>query len=304
MKQLKKSILDHYTREDVLINIARQSYNREFALLCPAWAKKNKLSIRMLKIQNVDGLRFILNAIKFYTGYKPYNFYKSLAQYPYGIPNQSINLEERKALNLNKRWYQIHQEKMKSYDLVLDLDSPNHNELYNTHEAMKCIHKFYNKFDVPHYVMFSGKGFHLYTPYECTFPLRNRISPSKSKTMIAHKPDNLYINYSKIARYFRQFFRCVDKFIYDSRRLIKLAYTVSLYSEDKGYVSCWLNRESEIEKFHLPNYEVDNFVLGRNLQPKLFNRRGDLGKLMKEVINNGEKKEVLTPNKRRIRKRR
>lgn len=241
-----------YRRQDVQFELVKQLYHREFALLIPSWVEDAdlvKTSTRTLKCHSVQHLQFILKALEWGSRHLPYNFYYSLARYKDGLPNQDMNMFVRK--EKNTEWLRTHERFMDRFDFLVDIDSPNHQKIKLAYNSMVLIHNYFNEMRFPHMVRFSGKGFHLVTPSTYFLPL-----PFDSGVGA-----NIYNLYSKIARLLKKRFSdLVDTSIYESRRLCKLSYSLSIY-KDNIFVCYPLNTEKEIENFSPEDYRAENFGL-------------------------------------------
>lgn len=284
-QKYENSVFRWYCNEDIQNHIAGQCFKREFALLTPKWSDKRFMSTRMLKVLNPVSLMYVLQSLKFFSGKKPYQFYRSLAFYHYGIPHQTLDLVKRKKEQLNKDWIINHHTQMKGFDFVLDIDGESHKTIDETKKAMIKIHRYLNRINCPHHVKFSGTGFHIV--------IRGYRFPKYS---FSPRDDyNIYCFYSEIAHSLKESHTdLIDASIHDSRRLIKMAYTIALFPKN-AYVTYWLNSESQINNFELSEFEIHNFdkqIKGRI--PTTFNNFGNTSKLIKRA-EHGKEKSTNTP---------
>jgi len=272
---INQTIKKYYRRTDVRFEIVKQLYRREFAVLKPSYMDQSKKNMRMLRCHNLNHFDYIMQYLKFFSTDNFYNFYKSLATYYNGIPIQKLNYTERG----NGDWKQTHFKEMGSYDLMIDIDAGDHNDIQHAQYSAQIITEFYNKLNVPYYLIFSGKGFHIITPGNYF---------NKSKNII--ESDNIYFLYSAIARYlYNNFSELVDTGIYDPRRLCKLAYSLAIY-DDSVYVAYPLNYYVELDDFRLKEYNLNGFdkpVTKRGMM--LFNEKGNVKQLEGVVVNGKEK---------------
>jgi hypothetical protein len=183
-----------------------------------------------------------------------YNFYYSLAKYKDGIPNQAPNL----ALRDNSLWNKNHWMEMTDYDFLLDIDSPSFNDLDLCYDSTKEIKRWLTRRNVAYELRFSGCGFHIVIP-SMYFPYLSLDPDSASNTY------NLY-NY--IARYlFNNFSEMVDYSIYDSRRVTKIPYSISLYKEG-NYVCLPFLNDKDFQDFQLERMNP------KLIDPNSFKKRG------------------------------
>lgn len=268
-----KEINRWYKRRDVKFELVKQLFNREFAMLTPYWNKEKdikKRNIRMMKCHSVQHFDFLMKCKNFYLDKVPYNMYKSVAKYLNGIPNQTMNLKIRN----NSDWKANHWKKISGYDFVIDIDVRTHSEFKYALMTAKDLWYLFNETNTPFGCTFSGKGFHFTIPH-WFFTLRS-FNP---------KSDNsIYVLYSDIAHALQnQFSELIDVGIYDSRRLIKLAYSLSIY-ENQIYVAYPINMEWDIQNFKLEYYELERFdkpVVKRGQY--LHNRHGNMNKLLMKL---------------------
>jgi len=271
------SIYAYYKRLDVQYNLIPQLFNREFGLLIPSWVTDQdtlKTSTRMLRAHSCQHIQYILSNLRWAERELPYNFYHSLATYKTGVPFQNMRFWEHSREPEIASWKEIHESEMGNYDLLLDIDAPDHDSVMLAHEGMVLIHDYFMSLQVPHIVKFSGKGFHIVIPGHYN---------NYNREFSSGKKNNIYMFYARIAKKLQaKFTDFVDTSIYDPRRLCKLAYSLSIY-QDLIYVSYPLN-QNDIETFRLEDYEFGNFnrtIIKRGLI--LFNPYGDLSRLLVDL---------------------
>lgn len=261
-----------YGRIDVLFEIIKQTKNRECAFLVPYWCtdEMKRYSIRMLKIHNVKHLKFVMRASQIFSKKTIVNLYYSLAKYKNGIPNQTMNLYERN----NEDWKNKHYEEIESFDFVIDIDAGDFSEFELCYLSAKNIKNYFDFLKVPYSLRFSGKGFHFF--------INSDYMPKKSFN--PYDEDNIYKLHFKIAKSISdRFSEMVDLKIYDSRRVLKIPYTLSIY-EKNIYVCYPFQNDDEFNNFKLKNYSVDNFnkeIQNRGI--KIFNEEGNILKLLKDL---------------------
>lgn len=261
-----------YQRRDVKFEIVKQLFNREFAVLKPAYMEESEKNTRMLRCHNVKSFEFIMQYLKFFKNDNFYNLYKSCAEYNTGIPIQKLDYSRRN----NEDWNKNHVHQIKSYDLLIDIDAGSHDadDMNAVKYSAEQIIKFYDFLQMPYLLIFTGKGFQLLTP-QIFFP---------SKSVVPTESGNLYMLYSQIAEYlYENFSEMVDLGIYDSRRLCKIAYSCAIY-EDGVYVSYPLNYKADLDLFKLSDFELFNFdkeIVRRGI--RLYNKTGNADKLLKKI---------------------
>lgn len=245
--------------------------NREFVLLSN---NKPECSTRMLRCHNVQHLDVILRDIlKIKTKEIIYNFYYSLALYKEGIPYQTPNLSERD----NSEWVKTHFREMKGYDFLLDIDAGNHDEINTAYESALMIKDLFDSLNVPYGLRFSGCGFHFIIPYFYFYEYS--FNPKDD--------DSIYKLYIKIAdKLFKKYSELIDKSIYDSRRVCKVPYSLSVY-DNEMYMCFPFSSNFEFNNFKLNNMKAVNQFPIINLYRKkdvhVFNVAGNVNNLLKKL---------------------
>jgi hypothetical protein len=206
----------------------------------------------------------------------PINCYYSLAVFEHGVPFTSILIENKKQRNeICKKFNEECYDDIIEFDFLVDIDLRDHEDVELGKEALENISEFLDEHDFPYQVVFSGKGFHIKTPYkyfglECD----SRIS------------DNVYEVYQEIAVYLNENFSdFVDCSIYDPRRLCKIPFTVAFYKNFAVFCAP-LNTKQEIENFKIENYKYGNY-LPENYDIIIFNETGNVKNLIDHI--RGEK---------------
>lgn len=268
-----------YNRIDVQYELVKQTYLREFSLLVPSWISdplQKRTSTRNLKCHNVTHLKFLLKALDWRERELIFNFYYSLARYQNGLPNQTMNMKNRN----NDDWNLNHYKTMIGYDFLIDIDAGSHDDIYHAKDSMLMITDYFNRFNVPYYVKFSGKGFHIIIPHNAT--------PVKSFDV--NEKNNVYFEFSSVAKLlYERFSEMIDTKIYDPRRLCKLSYSLAVY-EDDIFVCYPLHMRYDLENFNLDDYRLSKFdksIQRRGM--KLFNPDGDVTNylVMKKNLKEG-----------------
>lgn len=273
MKQDFEQVYLWYNRIDVRYEIIKQLFKREFALLIPSWNKEEKYSkssTRNLKCHSVQHFDFILRAMGYKYHQQPYNFYKSMAIYKDGIPNQTMNMEKRD----NNQWNKEHYNHIVGYDLLIDIDLDSHENIQWAWASANNIKTLFDSCKTPYTLRFSGRGFHFEIPYP--------YLPHKSFN--PKDDDNIYKFCHKVATRLKQRYSdLIDTGIYDSRRLCKLNYTLAIY-EKEIYVCYPFNMSWDFDSFSLEDFRLNGFikpVVKRGQQ--VFNEFGSIDKLMRRL---------------------
>jgi len=208
-----------------------------------------------------------------------FNMYHSICKYNTGIPHQPQRLMERD----NKEWNRTHQNHIKEIDFFLDVDGELDTIKY-TKEDVIVISEFFDSLNVPYEVRFSGRGFHFVIPFKFFQHLDLSFDYTQENSYIA-----LYL---KIAEYiFNNFTDQVDLSIYDSRRIIKVAYSLAVYpNNENNYVTWCFHTKQGLNSFKLEEHiltpeNFDNITKSIKMRGTyLFNKDGNINKLI-EVIN-------------------
>jgi hypothetical protein len=203
----------------------------------------------------------------------PFNFYYSLARYSNGIPNQTFNL----SLRDNSGWVSSHYKEMIEYDFLIDVDSGDHSDIEYAWDSTKDIINYFDLLQVPYELRFSGMGFHIIVPY-VYFP-KYSFNPKDN--------DNIYTLYSRIAKMLKErFSEMLDTTIYDSRRVCKLPFSLSIY-EDGVYVCTPFLSRLDFDNFNLFNYRVDTVpcedITISKENRKIFNPEGHIKHLLSDL---------------------
>jgi len=246
---------------------------REFALLVPSFLGNHKVyktSTRMLKCNNVQQIKYNLERLKWGERNLPYNFYYSLAKYGDGIPVQSFNYAQRK--ENNKNWTAEHWKHITGYDYLIDVDSPDQENIAHAHQSARMLKNFFNQLNVPYEFRFSGCGFHFVIP--------SMYLPELSFN--PHKEHNIYKFLSKVSKkLLERFSEMIDVNIYDSRRLCKIPYSLAIY-EQGNYVCHPFLDKGEFDNFYLNDLDPLIYPMKYNLLRRgghVFNRDGNFENL-------------------------
>lgn len=269
-----EDIKNWYNRADVKFEIINSLNKREFALIVPSWnTEQQSRSTRTLKCHSVQHLDFNLNVTGFHSKQTLYNFYYSLAKYINGVPNQNFFKNTPRD---NTEWKKKHYEQMTGFDLLIDIDGDSHNtqDIHYCIVSAKKITGLFNKLNVPYEIRFSGLGFHIIIPSKY-MPKSVSLNPSAEK--------NIYkLHYFIAEILYNDYSELVDKNIYDSRRVCKIPYSLSLY-EDNAYMCTPILSKEELYSFDINSTTIKNNENIRNRGIRLFNPDGNFNNLLKEM---------------------
>ena len=261
MKTNFKIIEQWYKLPAVKFEIVRFLYHREFALIVPKHRPPEELKaiMRTLCVNNVRQYDFVLgHGVKMFSQERYYNFYYSIAKYFKGVSKTNL-YEHKERRIICDDWVENHYKEMVDYDFFLDIDAPTFFDVPVAKTMALNIHDYFNGLNVPHEVRFSGMGFHI-------------IIPSKYFNKKIYDPSekiNIYTQHAKIAKYLHdKFGELIDLLIYDSRRVIKIPYSLAIY-EDKILVCSPLFSRKEIVDLRLKDYTPETIpyeVRGRGVK--------------------------------------
>ena len=275
-ESIKLSIFNWYKSPAIKFELIQSLFNRETAVINKC-SESGKVTIRMLKCHNVSHLDFIMNYIlRMQETGNLYNLYYSLAKYQNGIPHQDWHLQERN----NQEWTDNHYKEMISYDFLLDIDAGDFEELSYAKEATIEIKEFLDDRWIPYHLRFSGCGFHFVIPYDY-LPKHLSLNPF-------YKGENIYKYCQSLGKFFyKDFSDLVDYKIYDSRRICKVPYSLSIYPQTNNVFMCMpFNNHLQLEMFDLKFFELNNLIPEANKFRKnhLFNAQTDVNIAKNEII--------------------
>jgi len=208
-----------YDRLDVQYEMIKHLRNRETVFISKD-VNQSPPSLRMCKIHSTQHLQLYLKCFPYRLNY-PYNLYYSVAKYEKGIPNQDLNFINKSNSIENLEWKNNHFESMNCYDFVIDVDAPSHKDIEEAKQTAIKLHRLFLFHNVPHEIRFSGMGFHFIIINNGTFI----TTPNHEYSV--------YKQYIKIAKYlYSTVSELIDLKIYDSRRVIKVPYSLSIYDEE------------------------------------------------------------------------
>jgi len=238
-----KLFREWYARPDVKFEIIKFLKDREFAMLTPTSDVNNGVkdrSTRTLRCHSVQHFDFIMKPMmKTHLIESVYNLYYSLAWYQGGVDKLGANLRERDTSD----WVRNHWKKMEGYDFLIDIDAPSHSQLMYAHESAKAIKSRLDSAKVPYEVRFSGCGFHFIIPAYFFENVARHYNPDEA--------DSIYDFYTSISNLlYENISELVDWNICDSRRIVKVPYSLAFY-EEVVYVCYPFKNNEEFENFKL-----------------------------------------------------
>lgn len=234
-------IEDWYKSDFVKFNIIKYTFNREFALAYSKATKKyNSIFERNLRLHNTQAIDFFCYKYNLYG--RKVNWYYSLAKYTNGVPMRTFTEGDK---IVTDEWKKIHWRKMVGYDFVIDIDSKHDASFDYVFLSAQLIKKFLDDKDFKYEVRFSGNGFHFIVPYQ--------YFTAFSLDPYSHRSVYKYL-YSVALKLFNHKTEMVDLKVYDSRRLIKLPYSLTYY--DHGIYVC---AECDLDNFNVKDYNPKTF---------------------------------------------
>lgn len=227
--------MDYYGKTFVLFELVKNLYKRELSFLDTSLQETKRYPVRCIKAWTVDYLK--KNFERFRLWEKNYNLYYSVACLK-EMPSFSFNLKKRKQEQENfKAAFSLY---IEHYDFVFDLDNP---DLKEAHRDAKKLKEFFDLFEVPYSVRYSGnKGFH--------FAISGDFFPRYSFSQVKL--------FEAIALRLKKGIPSIDSSIYDERRILKLPYSLVAVNGHENVVLP-LN-EKQFENFDVKDMEVNNVM--------------------------------------------
>lgn len=211
------------------------------------------IAIRNIRANNVQQMQRAFKYEGLFDNDMLINLYYSVGKFKEGIPctnnvnNWSVNKDSFK-----NEYYKV----MTEYDFFIDIDAKRFEDMDIAHKSACNILAFLKKKGYDIEVRFSGRGFHIVVPYKHFKDLNLSFDPNQD--------NNIYNHYLGLARYlFDNISELIDLSVYDSRRIIKLPYSLVFYKIDddiKVMVSYVFKTNDEFINFELKDYELSNFI--------------------------------------------
>lgn len=265
-KQRISIMMKHYFKPKIKFLMLPYLQNRELALLSKIYPKSNTRNIRCHNVQMLDKIFKRLNLFK-----KGYSLYYSVARFNKGVPFYTLILTYRDT----HKWNKTANENIESYDYVIDIDSPDDSSFIYARDSAYELAKFFLYSGLPFRVRYSGRGFHFVIDSEHVPPLS--FDPSSDF--------NIYRALSNVSKYlYSEICEFIDTGIYDSRRVIKVPYSLAVY-EDDIRVCVPISDIDFLRVCTLADFSPDLFDINfGQFQDKQFNESCD-GKLFFKEIN-------------------
>jgi len=274
-----------YWNAIVKFNIINYTKNRAVDFIASKSAISDKITTRARRIHSVQHFDVVLKSLNCFFQKKIYNMYYSMAEYKEGIPIEvsTFNLRDRDL----EKWNAEHYKNIIGYDFFIDVDSPDFENLEICFRQTKIICKYLDSIRFPYYLRFSGKGFHIVTPYKY-FKVYDDFNSDIDDVFNPNYDDNIYKLYREIALSIKyRFTEMIDTTIYDSRRVLKIPFSLAIY-KDKTKICCPFSMKYDIQWIEqvcdFNNYELFfNFLKSGNFRDILNNPDGDVGLLLKDL---------------------
>ena len=131
--------------------------------------------------------------------------------------------------------------------MLIDIDAGDFSEMGFAVETADNLKLVFDTQNIPYHLRFSGMGFHFIVPYRY-FPSEKSLNPYENK--------NIYQYMKKISEKLnKKYSEMIDYNIYDSRRIAKLPYSLSIYN-DGTYICCPVN---DLKNFNYQDYNLAKF---------------------------------------------
>ena len=275
----------HYGNYNVQYYFLNYLQNREFSALRSkgrnAFACAN---MRNMRVHNIQGFKFFMEFLRMFDIGKDYNMYYSMAKFRNGIPERNLKNNDWEKEKFEE-WNENCHNDIIGYDMLIDIDAGEHDNIDYAVDSAKRIRNRLNHLNVPYQLRFSGMGFHFIIPSRYFVP--ELIESDRVDNFNPHKDGNVYQDMMKIAQYLYDVdSEMIDKDLFDSRRLAKLPYSLSIY-DDAVFVCKPVNPDE------LDYFKIEKYLLINNKMPVLdadtiYNPDGNVFKLI-EAVNGKEK---------------
>lgn len=235
----------YYNENDFKFAILPYIKNRELGFLIhKGFETQTKNSHRMMRAHNVQQLTFLNKLLNYSTRKIPFNWYMSVATYIEGIPKLSIAKEEKEQRKkICDNWKKINTQQIKQYDFIIDVDSPDHEHINDAVASAIALRNRLLEENKKFFIIFSGCGFHFHIQ---TIQEKENYNP--------YDTENIYRKYLDMARiYHDEVSELIDLNIYDSRRVIKIPHSISIYP-NHIFICKPIIYYDELEQFKLEDY--------------------------------------------------
>lgn len=240
-KSISEKFLKYYSDDEVKKVIVPFHKYRETCLIAITYDKEFPFKkMRNLKMDNEPS--YFFNIIKKFEYFKePYNLYYSCAKYTSGLPIfYNVGDDKETVKERTKKWGLIHTSQMESFDLALDIDSPDFKKIKIAKEDTIQIYKYLYKTNKNMSIRFSGCGFHIVIPEYW-----------KGSEIQKKDIDNMR---KKAVKLKDKFSELLDTHVIEMRRVIKTPNSL-VYKEGYPFImKCKELTIEELEKFELEDY--------------------------------------------------
>lgn len=230
MDQLQR----YYTSPQILSRMAKYLKNRETVLIyskATTTHTPNSILKRGFTIRTTNELRMLIEHYRVVQN--KVNIYYSLGSYNPLFQSHA------------KEPYSHHC--MTGYDLCIDIDQKYEASEQAVLVSAQLVQKVLKAKGYPFELRFTGRGFHFIVPYS-VFGADISLNPDH--------PSNIYKWYKALAQeLYDTCSELIDLNIYDSRRVVKLPYSLAFYPE--GTFIC--TPINSLDKFNKENYKYENF---------------------------------------------
>lgn len=230
-----------------------EQITRETAFLKPKHQRKplEQSMFRYIKIFKTTGVPyFIHNYLQCNNKGFLVNVYASLAKYGRGIPDFGTQIHLKK--DEIDKWKITHHYEITAYDCLIDIDSPDHESMTHAKHATLQVMSFFDEYNIPYYLRFSGMGYHIVIPYEAFKQYGWHFNPDSDYE------NSIYYHYNLILDYLHNnISELVDTDLHDSRRITKVPYSLVFY-DDITFV-CWpFKTKKEFANHDYSDYRILN----------------------------------------------
>ena len=257
----------------------KNSKDREVGLVVPGWCSDmmQRRTTRSMRCHNVQSFDWVFQKLGVIKQSTIYNYYYTLGAYEGGVPYITLDIGNRK--EQVELWKENHWKSMNAFDFLIDIDAPNHKKMDFAYLSVIKIKDFFDKHNCPYRLRFTGCGFHFIIPSHY-FGNNLNFEPF-SKGNIFEKYDEL------LYYFFDNFGDLIDAGLHDSRRLVKMPGSISIYRKEI-YTCIEFEDAIELEGFELeymkPKYWLPHIS---SRKPHVFNENGNINKLLSLVDFNG-----------------
>lgn len=246
---MDRAIYNFYRNDANSKKIIQQLQDREFSMFFPRHIDvEGYRGQRFMRLEEKDRLSWVFGWSHQMRRKHPLNLFMSLAKFK-DLPTMRWKTEEN--IQYRKTWAENWVKWIKSYDFVVDIDSPSHEFIDLAKDnAMQILDELEDLFGKRGQIRFSGKGFHIYYYYDM---IKDHFPDHSFDPM---QNNNIYNQYCFIAKKLKEKITdFIDTSIYDCKRVIKIPASLVFYPENKIYYACVLTK-NQLHNFDLEKYGV------------------------------------------------